>query len=384
MLQLHIPSLLLANASVVILCGLLMLFSWWRGRHERILLWVGIMLLLADLGLVFSALRGLGFDWLPLVVGNMTVLLCAGLNWTAMRVFCGRPNLWRWVFLGAGLWALLCLWPTFYGDLRLRVVAFTLGLLAYMLAAMFELWRSRHSLGVSIGAALALMGGQSLFYGVRMFLDPGPAAGTSTASPFFAVLLIESMLYAVGMAFAVLSMVKERAEQQYRVAAYSDPLTGIGNRRAFLSAGERLLRLCAEQRQPLALLLCDLDHFKAINDSFGHPEGDLVLKAFSSGAAARLRKSDVFGRIGGEEFACLVAGTPADALALAERIRAGFTADAPAHRAQSVSIGVASSVQAGYDLERLLSLADKALYRAKHGGRDRVEAYVVEAVAALE
>lgn len=385
MLQLHIPTLLLANASVVILCGLLMLFSWWRGRHERTLLWGGGMLLLAAVGLVLNSLRGMGVDWLSIVVGNMVLQFCVAMNWAAVRAFCGRAAVWPWMSLGPLLWLLLCLWPAFYGDIRWRMIAYTLLMTLYMLASMAELWRSRHVLGVSSLPTLLLMGAHTLFYLVRMLLDPVPsagAAGTSAASPFFAVLLVESMLYAVGIAFLLLSMVKERAEQQYRVAAYSDPLTGIGNRRAFLSAGERLLRLCAEQHQPVALLLCDLDHFKAINDRHGHPEGDLVLQQFSAGVALQLRKSDVFGRIGGEEFACLLAGTQADALALAERIRLAFAAAAPAHRPQSVSIGVASSLQAGHDLARLLSLADQALYQAKGGGRNRVQAYA-EAARAL-
>lgn len=384
MLQLHIPTLLLANASVVILCGQLMLFSWWRGRHERTLLWGGSMLLLAAVGLVLNSLRGMGVDWLSIVVGNMVLQLCVAMNWTAVRAFCGRATLWPGIFLGPLLWLLLCLWPTFYGDIRWRVITYTLLMTLYMLAAMAELWRSRHVLSVSSLPTLLLMGAHTLFYLLRMLIDPAPAASAAGAAPnpLFAMLLVESMLYAVGIAFLLLSMVKERAEQQYRVAAYSDPLTGIGNRRAFLGAGERLLRLCAEQHQPVALLLCDLDHFKAINDRHGHPEGDRVLQQFSAGMALQLRKNDVFGRIGGEEFACLLAGTQADALALAERIRLAFAAAAPPHRPQSVSIGVASSLQAGHDLARLLSLADQALYQAKGGGRNRVQAYA-EAAQAL-
>ena len=373
MSQLHIPSLLLANVSVVFFCAALMLYSWWCGRHERTLLWASVMLFLEGAGLILNALRGLGFDWVPIVVGNVVLLLCIGMTWAAMRTFCGREPRWWLVTLGAWGWLLLCLWPAFYGDIRWRVTAFTLLLVAYMLAAMHELWRARGQ-QVSILAAQLLMGGHVLFHILRMLFGTWGNNGSAPYSPMFVALLIESVLYAVGMAFLVLSMVKERAEQQYRVAAYSDPLTGIGNRRAFLSAGEHLLRLCAEQRQPVALLLCDLDHFKAINDRLGHAEGDRVLQAFSAGVVDRLRKTDVFGRIGGEEFACLVAGSQAEALALAERIRSEF-AEASGSCAQSVSIGVASSTVGGYDLPRLLSLADQALYAVKRSGRNQVQAF---------
>ncbi|MDX5372222.1 MAG: GGDEF domain-containing protein [Pseudomonadaceae bacterium] len=245
--QLDIPSLLVSNVGVVLFCALLMFHSWWRGRHERTLLWAGVMLFLEGSGLLLNSLRGLGMDWLPLVVGNMVLLLCSGMTWVVMGAFCGRPPRWWLVTLGAWAWLLLCQWPAFYEDIRWRVTAFSLMLVGYMLAAMYELWRGRAAQPVSVLAALLLMGGHALLYVHRLAFATWGYPPGQLHSPMFAILLIESVLYAVGMAFLVLSMVKERAEQQFRVAAYSDPLTGIGNRRAFISAGERLLRQCAAQ-----------------------------------------------------------------------------------------------------------------------------------------
>lgn len=368
---LHTPTLLLANVTVVVLCALLMFYSWWRGRQERTLLWGSGMLLAEGVGLVLNSARGLGFDWVALGLGNMVLLLSIALNWTALRVFCGRQAYWPGILFGAASWALLCQWPAFYGDFQARVAALTLLLSGYMLMTLIDLWRVRHIQQVSLFAVQLLIVCHVLFYLFRLLLGPWLPEQTPWASPMFNALLIECMLYAVASAFVMISLVKERAELQNRSAANTDPLTGIGNRRAFVDSSEQLLQHCAERGAPVALLLCDLDHFKAINDSLGHAEGDRVLQAFSAGAACCMRKSDVFGRVGGEEFACLIPGTLEEAMRLAERIRAGFSASG----AHSVSIGACSSADAGYDLTRLLSLADQALYRAKDEGRDRVRSF---------
>jgi diguanylate cyclase (GGDEF)-like protein len=156
-------------------------------------------------------------------------------------------------------------------------------------------------------------------------------------------------------------------------------LTGVANRRGFLQAGERLMVRTRFARRPAALLLFDLDHFKSINDRFGHHVGDAVISAFCQLVTSLLRPTDLFGRIGGEEFANLLPNIERqDALVLAERVRAAFEAThhtvAPHPFAATVSVGVAISDDASIDLSALLTAADQALYRAKEAGRNRVEA----------
>ena len=131
-------------------------------------------------------------------------------------------------------------------------------------------------------------------------------------------------------------------------------------------------------RRPAALLLFDLDRFKSINDKFGHGAGDGVLTAFCQLATSLLRPTDLFGRIGGEEFASLLPDTTRqDALLLAERLRAAFEATthplADGPLSATASVGVAISDDASSDLAGLLDVADQALYRAKAMGRNRVE-----------
>lgn len=369
---LHTPTLLLVNALILGLSGALLLYSWSRGREERTLLWMGALLWLGVPGIVMNTLRGMGFDYVPIVIGNMILLLATAMHWTAMRVFCGRRPWWPGLLLGPVLWVLLCLWPTFYAEVGMRLALYSMLMVLCMLASVSELMRSRNALNVSIGPALVLMLGHAGFYVLRLALDPGSPLGVSSSSSFFPVVVIESMLYAVGAGFVTLAMVKERAEAHYREASLTDPLTLIGNRRAFAQAAQRLLDQASGRPRQLALLLCDLDNFKQVNDQLGHPAGDRVLQRFAEVLRQSLGDGAVFGRVGGEEFACLVEADAAQARALAERIRARFAARVREQGALSVSIGIASASLGGLDLSRLLSLADAALYQAKRDGRDRV------------
>ncbi|MFB8829583.1 GGDEF domain-containing protein [Azotobacter sp. CWF10] len=190
-------------------------------------------------------------------------------------------------------------------------------------------------------------------------------------------LVLEAFLFANGIAFVIHAMVRERAEQRYRTVAYSDPLTNIGNRRAFTAGSESLLARCAAEGRPAALLLCDLDHFKRLNDTHGHAAGDAALVAFGRLLALSIRQQDVCGRIGGEEFACLLpGGDETVALQVAERLRLACSELLLESGVRiSVSIGIAFSEQAGYELSRLLALGDQALYRAKANGRNRIECF---------
>jgi diguanylate cyclase (GGDEF)-like protein len=173
----------------------------------------------------------------------------------------------------------------------------------------------------------------------------------------------------------------ELAEQlaDAKALAMTDQLTALSNRRAFDEQLERETSFTARHKQPLALLLIDLDHFKSINDLFGHPAGDTVLSYFADQLRATLRRSDHAYRIGGEEFAVLLRDTDFQrALAAAERLRQAL-AGAPVeldgdHRVVTFSAGVAAADGSNaFATARLLERADDALYRAKRGGRDRTE-----------
>ncbi len=171
----------------------------------------------------------------------------------------------------------------------------------------------------------------------------------------------------------------ERANADLERLATIDPLTGARNRRAFLAQAAAEAARAARHGHPLSVLVIDLDHFKRINDGYGHAAGDAVLRAFVERAAAALRAADVIGRLGGEEFAVLLPETGLAAAAeAAERIRAALAAGPVAVEGGAVSftasIGVAELGPDGDTPEAALNHADRRLYQAKREGRNRTVA----------
>jgi len=369
--HLDVPTLTLVDIYVLLLLGVLMFCAWRSGQRDSTLGCTCLMLLFGTVSTVLGSLRGLGIDVVPIVLGNIALQLALAMNWTAMRTFAGRRPYLPGLVAGALLWGGLCLVPAFYSSLTARLLLASALTVIYTALAMFELWRSRLQISVSLRPAIGLMMFHVAFYLLRMVVDRGQPFGDPEAVSFFAFVIFETLLYAIGISFVTLAMVRERAEQQYRHASLSDPLTGIGNRRSFIDAGQALLQRGRLRGEPVALLLCDLDFFKRLNDTFGHQAGDRALVDFGQVIARRMRRQDVFGRIGGEEFACLLAD--ADVLVareVAERIRAEFAAMPFAEQGRlSVSIGVATTASR-YELDELLAQADRALYVAKAAGRN--------------
>jgi diguanylate cyclase (GGDEF)-like protein len=205
---------------------------------------------------------------------------------------------------------------------------------------------------------------------------PADRGIASLASGWIAIFALETMLYVVGTAFIVLVLAKERAVRIQKDAASTDELTGMLNRRGFFAAAPLLVARQAKNQEPVSVLVFDLDHFKSINDRFGHAVGDEALRLFAATAIGNLRVSDIVARFGGEEFVAMLPGSLADATAAAERVRLAFQATAgtvagrPA--AATVSIGTASAEYCA-DIGALIVAADGALYRAKANGRNRVE-----------
>jgi diguanylate cyclase (GGDEF)-like protein len=171
-----------------------------------------------------------------------------------------------------------------------------------------------------------------------------------------------------------LKQAKERAE----ALARCDELTGVNNRRAFFHDGEHIFNQAKRYAHPLSLIMLDVDHFKHINDTYGHTAGDNVLASLADIFRKHVREVDILGRLGGEEFAIILPETIlSDAVAMAERLRIAIE-KTPINNAKgnlhvTVSFGISALAPEQTSLEELLHEADSALYQAKRKGRNRIE-----------
>ncbi len=172
----------------------------------------------------------------------------------------------------------------------------------------------------------------------------------------------------------------KRSQLHFMNMSQLDGLTGISNRPHFVSLAEVALQSCRKSQQDVCIVLCDLDHFKSINDRHGHAAGDFVLRETVARCRVHLQANETFGRFGGEEFSILLPGCgPEAARERAEQLRtaiAGIVASSGGIGSNvSASFGIASAGASGYELRQMLAHADAALYQAKRGGRNCVVVY---------
>jgi diguanylate cyclase (GGDEF)-like protein len=373
-----LPTLFAVTVFIMATGGLLLLLSWLQNRTTAALALWGIGYLIAAAGAVLLTMRGVVPDGLGLAAGIGLVCLAYGVMWGGARCFEGRRIHLSWIACGAAIWVAACQVESFRDSVDVRVALASAILATYALLGARELWHARDKDLISRWPTLALVLLHAGFLLVRIPLAdvlPFPVGAGPAQSMVSHVMTFEALFMAFCLAFLRVNMAKERAELQQRKAALADALTGVANRRAFFELGGPLLERTINDRRPAALMLFDLDRFKQVNDSAGHQAGDRVLKAFSDLAVATVRPGDLFGRLGGEEFACLLVNTSmTQALGAAERVRRDFEAMGFASAINAtVSVGVAAATDAGRDLHALLASADLALYRAKAKGRNRVE-----------
>jgi diguanylate cyclase (GGDEF)-like protein len=368
------PTLLAVTTLVTLVLGIFLLAAWVQERTIRALAWWGTAYIVGASAVTLWGVQGAS-PILPPWAPNALLFLACGLVWTGARLFHGKRPRPVEMSVGALVWLAAMHTPAFAASDAARVVLSSLVIASYAFLTARELHSDRRRSGA--GRRLAVV--VPLLHGM-VFLSPIPLTmiAPPDASPggWFVLLALETLLYVVGTAFIVLVMAKERIVTIHKTAAMTDPLTGLFNRRAFFEAADAMIAKQARAKAPVSVLAFDLDHFKSINDRFGHAAGDDALRAFARTAGSTMRATDVLGRIGGEEFVAIIPGSTSESIMAAERVRAAYEIagrEIAGHVMKStVSIGTASAT-GPVNVNELLARADGALYRAKENGRNRVE-----------
>lgn len=379
----HVPTMLaMIIASSLMMAASMAVVGWGR-RRDGLGRWAAALLVNA-IGHLLIMLRGLIPDVLSIVVGNLMLSsVFVGLI-AAVYQFQGRPV--RWPLLLAPPALVLVFVSVFIDNFPARVsfVGLAIGLQAVW--ALLEALSQRN---VTVGrgqwllvAGLALealvLGGRAVValstHSDATSILQSSALQTLTFLATFSVVLVSS----VGFVF----MSRDRADENNRVLAALDPLTGVANRRSLIAALDRDVARAQRMREPMALMMVDIDHFKDVNDQYGHPAGDRVLCSVVNVLRQRVRAQDLVGRYGGEEFMVLLPDTGltgAEQLAR-ELCKAVEESRCPADGvpgpgiAVTVSIGVfGGRLESGDSWDMLIAAADRALYQAKNNGRNRVE-----------
>ncbi len=325
-----------------------------------------------------------GRDTLPrfvtIAMGNTFYAASLALMLMAVHRFQGAPQrMWK-VLLPVPL--ALIVFGLLLDDFQDRALASSLLFSVQLVLILRALTDSAHPIRgrghyiliSSFGLLLAVL----LLRGLAIGFGSLPAGAVNASHPAQAALFVVAMCAVISVALGFVYMTMERAERESYELAMRDTLTGLENRRAITDELERAVARARRHGEMLGLLVIDIDHFKRINDSFGHQAGDAVLCAVAQTLKSRLRAQDAMGRFGGEEFLAVLPETDlAGSQIAAEALRAAVEATPIQWGAQAIpitiSVGVRGGLVTGADTgDTLVGAADAAMYRAKQSGRNRV------------
>jgi diguanylate cyclase (GGDEF)-like protein len=391
-MNLDVNTLFLVTIYVEAMLGLLLLFAWVQNSAITAVAWWGSAHLLRAASVVLFGMYESAPDWITIDLSNAILFTSFAATWTGARIFGGRSPSYIGLFSGALLWVVVCRIPAISQSMEARIMISSFIVAGYTWAAAFEFWRGRSEPLVSRWPAIFMLFAHGSLFLLRTPLSavmPWIPNSQVFESVWLTVLSFEALLFTIAIAFILLAMAKERTEFLHKTASLIDPLTGIPNRRAFLEGAAAMAERIDAEPRPTAVLLIDLDHFKSINDSFGHALGDRVLQVFAETAGANIAPSDLLGRLGGEEFAIALYDVDRErAKDVAEAIRRSFEEIASevdgVPVAATCSIGIAVNEEGPLDTSELLARADEALYSAKERGRNRCELASTEFVLRLD
>ncbi|WP_077036469.1 GGDEF domain-containing protein [Pelomonas sp. KK5] len=380
-MTLDVPTLFVVVTTVTLLMAFwISMMAWGQPRGDA--LWALALSLIAYASSnVLFALRQLLPEHLMVLAGNMAYVGSLSLMLVALRRFRNAPvGRWR-----ASLPVLLV--PVLISPLipDPRISSVSVNLLCVlqcgmMLSALYDRRYPMQGRGrIILFAAYSGMAGVLLLRAGAVYTGMIGVGTSAGGERWLALVFLLAMCAVLSIALGFVYMTMERAERLNYEMAMKDMLTGLSNRRAISEELAHAVARAQRQGALLSLLLIDIDHFKRVNDEYGHPAGDAVLQSVAHTLAERLRAQDQIGRFGGEEFIVVLPDTGLDgARILAEALREAIEATPAtwgAHGiAVTISVGVRGGLIVGGDTrESLVAAADAALYRAKQGGRNRVE-----------
>ncbi|MBT2534105.1 GGDEF domain-containing protein [Arthrobacter sp. ISL-48] len=375
-MALDTATLRIAFGLMALVLGPLFYFSSYRTTRSAYSGWWCLAIVFFLAGSACFLLNGSSHQFWANPLGNVLLVHGGVAVWAGARSLrTGPPP--RWAFTGLPLVTLVAsvldnpatnTWSG--GPVFLAAMSISIGL------GSRELWRlepgySRVRIPMAAAAA-----GVSVFYFGRLvaFLLDGPEGPVFDAFFGSAVTTLVTMVMLVVVSFSMAALSTEQQTRALRMVATRDDLTGLLNRKAFLDLATEQLADPAVSRASGALILADLDHFKAVNDTYGHAAGDLALQAFAGACQDTVRSTDLAGRYGGEEFVLLLPGASADrAESIADEVsrRLALASEADGLQMPTVSYGVATYDAGTAGLGALIAAADAALYTAKSLGRNR-------------
>ncbi len=380
-MNLDMQTLFVVVTTVALLLSFWVAFMAW-GQPARHALWAwASALLFYGISQGVFALQGLLSLGTIIATGNTACALALVLMQVALRRFQGAETLglrWSMPVLLVPVLTLI-----FLEQPRWRVLSVTLVFcyqIGVILLALLHPGQKQHGRGryILVGAFSVLLTILLLRCVAALTGALDRQAGPETERWLGLVFMI-SMWVILSITLGFVYMTVERAERLNFELAMKDMLTGLANRRAITDQLLTTVARAQRQGQYLSVLMLDIDHFKRVNDGYGHQAGDMVLRGVAQTLQSRLRAQDQIGRFGGEEFIVILPDTHLDgALTLAEALRQAVEATPTQWGAHSIavtiSIGVRGGAVTGGDTaDKLVGAADEALYRAKQNGRNRVE-----------
>lgn len=391
-MDLDVNTLFLVTMHVEVILGLLLFFAWAQNLGKRALAWWGSAHLMRAVSIMLFGMHGSVPNSISIDLANAVLFGSFALTWSGARVFDRRSPEVGFALVGIAIWVLACRVPLFAASVEVRSLIGAMIVASYTWLTAFEFWRGRDEALVSRWPAIFMLTAHGALFLLRTPLGSAvhlaPGSNDIALSGWLGLLSVEAMLFTISIAFMLLAMAKERTEYRHRTAARTDSLTGIANRRGFLEQAV-VTRRNATGAQPIAVLLFDLDHFKLINDRYGHAVGDRALQVFAEIARVQLGEKGIVGRWGGDEFVALLHDTTTEqAASVAERIQAEFailSTDIDGRPVKAtVSTGMVYSRNGPSEIPALLVRADQALYRAKEDGRNRLSIAPPEAAPAAD